>query len=102
MVAVAMADKHIELFEQAKRMLSGQDSLVRSVLAGVEEEACFADRYQKAAASQILYCNVFHRDTNAPFPGRSLRKPSISEGFFHLHFNHFFPLVNLFLGFCST
>ena len=93
MVVVAMADKHIELAVCGQRFLPGQNAPVRAVLARVKEKSGFADRHQKAAASQVFHCNVLHRAANAPFliPSSYMRVfcrnssvTSILSIFFHL------------------
>ena len=73
-VVVVMADKDIQLTEAGEGLFGGEPALIRTGFACVKEHADIAQRYQKAASSQILHRDVFHRLMHS-FPDADMRCP---------------------------
>ena len=65
MIAVAVADEHVELFKIGKRALFRQDALVRTMLAGIKEQSSFANGYKKTAASQVINRDILHHQARS-------------------------------------
>jgi hypothetical protein len=60
MIAVAVADKYVQLSESGERLLFRKDAKVGADLARVKEQADVAKGDEETAASQVGNRNVFH------------------------------------------